>query len=294
MSSTIISLLPPPPPSLINMTSSSSSSSFINDSSSTSTTSTPPSPAAIDTLLGSLPLASLQLLKFCCAAVGRHLLHHHPHQTNGGDDEGESGDDDGSKMVTSYSSFFSSSSSSSSPPSAVDCLWPTNPALLCDRFHLLHLAANLTATNSVEDYLSRSGGNGGNGIGNLDDFGGVSATAGDSSMLWSAGAFSSSSASQSSFSDFVQDDQTSSYLSPSKGHFKKLTESLLNFLTDFILSDIRIMLTILLTLMIISTVIGNILVCLSVILVRKLRHPSNYLLVSSIDVYCFFLFLYFL
>ncbi len=143
----------------------------------------------------------------------------------------------------------------------------------------------------MEDYLSRSGGNEGNGIGNLDDFGGgVSATAGDSSMLWSAGAFSSSSASQSSFSDFVQDDQTSSYLSPSKWHFKKLTESLLNFLTDFILPDIRIMLTILLTLMIISTVIGNILVCLSVILVRKLRHPSNYLLVSSIDVYCFFCF----
>ncbi|KAH9402838.1 5-hydroxytryptamine receptor 7 [Tyrophagus putrescentiae] len=206
---------------------SSSSSSFINDSSSTSTTSTPPSPAAIDTLLGSLPLASLQLLKFCCAAVGRHLLHHHP-QTNSGGDEGESGDDDGSKMVTSYSSSFSSSfsssSSSSSPPSAVDCLWPTNPALLCDRFHLLHLAANLTASSSVEDYLSRSGGN-------------------EEMEL-------------SSFSDFVQDDQTSSYLSP----------------------NIRIMLTILLTLMIISTVIGNILVCLSVILVRKLRHPSNYLL----------------
>ena len=32
--------------------------------------------------------------------------------------------------------------------------------------------------------------------------------------------------------------------------------------------------------MIVFTVIGNILVCLSVILVRKLRHPSNYLLVS--------------
>ncbi|XP_054166625.1 5-hydroxytryptamine receptor 1-like [Oppia nitens] len=32
--------------------------------------------------------------------------------------------------------------------------------------------------------------------------------------------------------------------------------------------------------MIVATVIGNILVCLSVVLVRKLRHPSNYLLVS--------------
>ncbi|CAG2115604.1 unnamed protein product, partial [Medioppia subpectinata] len=31
-------------------------------------------------------------------------------------------------------------------------------------------------------------------------------------------------------------------------------------------------------LMIVATVIGNILVCLSVVLVRKLRHPSNYLL----------------
>ncbi|KAI2804497.1 5-hydroxytryptamine receptor 7 [Blomia tropicalis] len=41
---------------------------------------------------------------------------------------------------------------------------------------------------------------------------------------------------------------------------------------------LRILLTIVLSFMIISTVIGNILVCLSVILVRKLRHPSNYLL----------------
>src|SRR6218665_2330892 len=32
-----------------------------------------------------------------------------------------------------------------------------------------------------------------------------------------------------------------------------------------------------------ATVIGNILVCLSVILVRKLRHPSNYLLVSFLS-----------
>lgn len=32
--------------------------------------------------------------------------------------------------------------------------------------------------------------------------------------------------------------------------------------------------------MIVTTIIGNILVCLSVVLVKKLRHPSNYLLVS--------------
>ncbi len=55
--------------------------------------------------------------------------------------------------------------------------------------------------------------------------------------------------------------------------------------------DIRIVLTILLTLMIISTVIGNILVCLSVILVRKLRHPSNYLLVSQFLSSLFFFFI---
>lgn len=38
--------------------------------------------------------------------------------------------------------------------------------------------------------------------------------------------------------------------------------------------------TISLAIMIVITVIGNILVCLSVVLVKKLRHPSNYLLVS--------------
>lgn len=32
--------------------------------------------------------------------------------------------------------------------------------------------------------------------------------------------------------------------------------------------------------MIVTTIVGNILVCLSVLLVKKLRHPSNYLLVS--------------
>ena len=37
---------------------------------------------------------------------------------------------------------------------------------------------------------------------------------------------------------------------------------------------------IVLSIMIVSTIIGNILVCLSVVLVKKLRHPSNYLLVS--------------
>lgn len=35
-----------------------------------------------------------------------------------------------------------------------------------------------------------------------------------------------------------------------------------------------------LSLMIVATIIGNLLVCLSVVLVRKLRHPSNYLLMS--------------
>nr|XP_046918039.1 5-hydroxytryptamine receptor-like [Dermatophagoides farinae] len=44
--------------------------------------------------------------------------------------------------------------------------------------------------------------------------------------------------------------------------------------------NLKITLIVLLSLMIVCTVIGNILVCLSVILVRKLRHPSNYLLVS--------------
>ncbi|KAH9417363.1 5-hydroxytryptamine receptor 7 [Dermatophagoides pteronyssinus] len=44
--------------------------------------------------------------------------------------------------------------------------------------------------------------------------------------------------------------------------------------------NLKITLIVLLSLMIVFTVIGNILVCLSVILVRKLRHPSNYLLVS--------------
>ena len=44
--------------------------------------------------------------------------------------------------------------------------------------------------------------------------------------------------------------------------------------------DLKLFLIIILTLMIVSTVIGNILVCLSVILVPKLRLPSNYLLVS--------------
>lgn len=41
-----------------------------------------------------------------------------------------------------------------------------------------------------------------------------------------------------------------------------------------------IVVTISLALMIVITIIGNILVCLSVVLVKKLRHPSNYLLVS--------------
>lgn len=35
-----------------------------------------------------------------------------------------------------------------------------------------------------------------------------------------------------------------------------------------------------LTLLVLVTIIGNILVCLSVVLVRKLRKPQNYLLVS--------------
>ena len=37
---------------------------------------------------------------------------------------------------------------------------------------------------------------------------------------------------------------------------------------------------IVLSVMIVTTIVGNILVCLSVVLVKKLRHPSNYLLVS--------------
>ncbi|KPM06183.1 7 transmembrane receptor (rhodopsin family)-like protein 8 [Sarcoptes scabiei] len=45
-------------------------------------------------------------------------------------------------------------------------------------------------------------------------------------------------------------------------------------------SNLRVTLIVLLSLMIVCTIVGNILVCLSVILVRKLRHPSNYLLVS--------------
>lgn len=43
---------------------------------------------------------------------------------------------------------------------------------------------------------------------------------------------------------------------------------------------IALILIILLVLIILVTFIGNVLVCLSVIKVRKLRHPSNYLLIS--------------
>ncbi|XP_053206859.1 octopamine receptor-like [Panonychus citri] len=46
------------------------------------------------------------------------------------------------------------------------------------------------------------------------------------------------------------------------------------------LSSLETTITLCLSLMIIVTIIGNILVCLSVVLVRKLRSPSNYLLVS--------------
>ncbi|XP_015788454.1 uncharacterized protein LOC107365460 [Tetranychus urticae] len=45
-------------------------------------------------------------------------------------------------------------------------------------------------------------------------------------------------------------------------------------------SGLETTITLCLSLMIIVTIIGNILVCLSVVLVRKLRSPSNYLLVS--------------
>lgn len=161
--STILSLLPPPPSLLPNMTS--------------ITTSTTPSPAAIDALLGSLPLASLQLLEYCCSPAN---------QTTNSDPG----------IVTSTLSL-------SSPTTNVDCLWPTNPALLCDRFHLLPglTAVNLTsAANYLEDSI-------------------LPATAGDSSM-WSTGAFGSlSSGSASVFppnSDLFSNDQASSYLSPSK------------------------------------------------------------------------------
>ena len=40
------------------------------------------------------------------------------------------------------------------------------------------------------------------------------------------------------------------------------------------------MIILVLSVMIVTTIVGNILVCLSVVLVKKLRHPSNYLLVS--------------
>lgn len=68
-----------------------------------------------------------------------------------------------------------------------------------------------------------------------------------------------------------------SYLSPSKWKEWHQPIELIELISN---PDLRILLIIFLSLMIVSTVIGNILVCLSVILVRKLRHPSNYLLVG--------------
>lgn len=56
----------------------------------------------------------------------------------------------------------------------------------------------------------------------------------------------------------------------------KLTSVLFGLLN----TELEALLVASLGLMIIATIIGNILVCLSVVLVRKLRHPSNYLLVS--------------
>ncbi|CAG2163032.1 unnamed protein product [Oppiella nova] len=53
-----------------------------------------------------------------------------------------------------------------------------------------------------------------------------------------------------------------------------------DFDEDIISPRLEALLVASLGLMIVATVIGNILVCLSVVLVRKLRHPSNYLLVS--------------
>ena len=57
----------------------------------------------------------------------------------------------------------------------------------------------------------------------------------------------------------------------------------LTFLLFFLSLELEVFLIISLGLMIIATIIGNILVCLSVVLVRKLRHPSNYLLVCNFN-----------
>lgn len=46
------------------------------------------------------------------------------------------------------------------------------------------------------------------------------------------------------------------------------------------LTGVQVVVVVVLGVMIVTTIVGNILVCLSVLLVKKLRHPSNYLLVS--------------
>ena len=46
------------------------------------------------------------------------------------------------------------------------------------------------------------------------------------------------------------------------------------------MSRFQLFLTVFISLMIVTTIVGNSLVCLAVLLVRKLQHPANYLIVS--------------
>lgn len=58
-----------------------------------------------------------------------------------------------------------------------------------------------------------------------------------------------------------------------------LSPSSLFFPVYFVIATELVIIAVL-AVMIVTTIVGNILVCLSVVLVKKLRHPSNYLLVS--------------
>lgn len=69
---------------------------------------------------------------------------------------------------------------------------------------------------------------------------------------------------------------TTSLESPSD-HFKQILYLMSSLFQGF---DYTLPLTLILGFIILGTFVGNILVCLSVIKVRKLRHPSNYLLIS--------------